>query len=137
MVDSPYLVKPGKKIRLKKFDTDDTGKFHAKEDAKSAIEKNLKKLQELQEVLYAQAKHAVKYMLGKLPPHLQRKLCGREFAVEKCFVSVEEACAPDEKMGDHFYTHERYLDMFSRHGFLARHLRDRESEFQSYVLARN
>jgi PPK2 family polyphosphate:nucleotide phosphotransferase len=59
MVDSPYLVKPGKKFNLSKSDPDDTGKFDDREEAKEASEKNLAQLDELQQVLYAQAKHAV------------------------------------------------------------------------------
>jgi PPK2 family polyphosphate:nucleotide phosphotransferase len=59
IIDSPYLVAPGKKIQLADWPTDDTGDFGDKADAKSASRKNLKKLDELQQVLYAQGKHAV------------------------------------------------------------------------------
>ena len=56
MIDSPYLVTPGKKLELSKHDPDDTGKFKDKDDAKADVEKNLKQLDELQEILYAEAK---------------------------------------------------------------------------------
>jgi len=59
MVDSPYLVKPGKKVKLSDCPTDDIGTFKDKGDAKPASKKNLKKLNELQEVLYAQDKHSL------------------------------------------------------------------------------
>jgi PPK2 family polyphosphate:nucleotide phosphotransferase len=59
MIDSPYLAEPGKKVHLSKFKTDDTGDFADKSDAADTIAKNLKKLRKLQDVLYAQAKHAV------------------------------------------------------------------------------
>jgi PPK2 family polyphosphate:nucleotide phosphotransferase len=59
LIDSPYLAIPGKKIRLADWPTDDTGEFADKAEAKAASGKNLKKLDELQQVLYAQAKHAV------------------------------------------------------------------------------
>ena len=59
MFESDYLVRPGKKFVLKDFPTDDTGPFDDKDDAAKAIEKNLSRLSELQEVLYAEAKHAV------------------------------------------------------------------------------
>ena len=59
MVNSPYLVTPGKKIKLSHFPTDETDPFKNKEDAKKPTKQNLKKLDKLQEVLYAQAKHAV------------------------------------------------------------------------------
>lgn len=59
MIDSPYRVVPGKKLKLADRPTNDTGPFKDKDDAAPAIEKNLEQLDELQEVLYAQAKHAV------------------------------------------------------------------------------
>jgi PPK2 family polyphosphate:nucleotide phosphotransferase len=59
MIESPYLVEPGSKVRLSKFKTGDTGDFKDKADAAEPTAKNLKKLQQLQDVLYAQSKHAV------------------------------------------------------------------------------
>ncbi|HSU68139.1 MAG TPA: polyphosphate kinase 2 family protein [Tepidisphaeraceae bacterium] len=59
MVPSPYLVTPGKKIKLSDFPTDDAGRFKDKDDAKKPTRGNLKKLDKLQEVLYAQGKHAL------------------------------------------------------------------------------
>jgi len=63
MIDSPYRVKPGQKHNLAKVPTDDTGKFKAKEDAADATAKNLKRLSKLQELLYAEQKHAVLIVL--------------------------------------------------------------------------
>ena len=59
MVDSPYLVSPGKKLKLSKHDPDDTGKFKDKDHVKADVEDHLKSLDQLQEVLYAQAKYAL------------------------------------------------------------------------------
>jgi PPK2 family polyphosphate:nucleotide phosphotransferase len=59
MIDSPYLVKPGKKAKLSRRDPADTGKFKDKDDAHHAVLKHLDKLADLQEVLYAQSKHAL------------------------------------------------------------------------------
>src|SRR5215207_10167309 len=59
MIDSPYLVRPGSKVKLAKICTDDCGKFDDKDDAAAAPAKNLEKLDELQELLYAEAKHAI------------------------------------------------------------------------------
>jgi PPK2 family polyphosphate:nucleotide phosphotransferase len=59
MVKSPYLVKPGKKFKLSKIDSSDTDEFKDKEEAAKAAAKNLQKLKDLQDVLYAEAKHAV------------------------------------------------------------------------------
>ena len=63
MVDSPYLVEPGSKFKLSKAKTDDTGKFGGKEDAAAATKKNLDRLAELQELLYAESKHALLVVL--------------------------------------------------------------------------
>ena len=59
MIESPYLVKPGKKLRLSKLDTADKGDFEDKEDAERAIGKNLEKMKALQDVMYAEAKRAL------------------------------------------------------------------------------
>lgn len=59
MIKSPYLVKPGKPFKLSKLDTADQGHFKDKEDAESAIEKNLHKLDKLQNVMYAEARRSV------------------------------------------------------------------------------
>ncbi len=63
MIDSPYLVTPGKKIRLKDFKPDDTGDFKDRQDAEYAGKKNLEKFHELQDVLYAQGRHALLVVL--------------------------------------------------------------------------
>ena len=63
MLDSPYLVPPDSKFKLSKCRTDDTRPFKNKADAADAIADNLKKLDKLQDVLYAQSKHAVLIVL--------------------------------------------------------------------------
>lgn len=63
MIQSPYLVRPGKKFKLSDFSTDDTDDFKDKSAARQAKKENLKKLAKLQDVLYAQAKHAVLIVL--------------------------------------------------------------------------
>jgi PPK2 family polyphosphate:nucleotide phosphotransferase len=82
MVDSPYLAKPGKKIRLGKIASDDTGQFRNKDAALPAIQKNIKKLAELQEVLYAQARHAVLIVFQAMDAG------GKDGAIEHVFSGV-------------------------------------------------
>lgn len=82
MVDSPYLVQPGKKFKLSKLDPDDTGKFKDKEDAQADIEKNLQKLDELQEVLYAQSKFALLVVFQAMDAG------GKDGAIEHIFSGV-------------------------------------------------
>ena len=59
IIDSPYVVKPGKKFKIKSRSTDDQGKFKDREDALPATQKHLEKLDHLQEVLYAGNQHAL------------------------------------------------------------------------------
>lgn len=63
MTDSPYLVQPGKKIKLADWSPDDTGQFKDKADALAEEAENLKKLAELQNVLYAESKRSVLVIL--------------------------------------------------------------------------
>jgi PPK2 family polyphosphate:nucleotide phosphotransferase len=63
MVRSPYRVEPGTKVDLSKWSPDDTGDFRSKEDAKPVMKKNLQRLIELQDLLYASAKYSVLIVL--------------------------------------------------------------------------
>jgi PPK2 family polyphosphate:nucleotide phosphotransferase len=63
MIDSPYLIRPGKGVRLDKFPTDDTGDFKDKDEGRAATEKVLSKLDDLQEILYGGAEHALLIVL--------------------------------------------------------------------------
>jgi len=56
-------IPDGEKIRLKDFDPDYTGKYADKDEAKAETEKNIERLAELQEVLYAEGKHALLIIL--------------------------------------------------------------------------
>ena len=49
----------GERVHLKDYDPDYTGDFESKSDAKEALERNLERIDELQEVLYAEHKHAL------------------------------------------------------------------------------
>jgi len=82
MVDSPYLVTPGKKLKLSKFDPDDTGKFKDKDHVKADVEDNLSSLDKLQEVLYAQAKYSVLIVFQAMDAG------GKDGAIEHIFSGV-------------------------------------------------
>ena len=60
---SPYLVKPGAKMKLSRFSTDETGEFRNEEAAHSALAKHTNRLTDLQEVLYASQKKALLIVL--------------------------------------------------------------------------
>jgi PPK2 family polyphosphate:nucleotide phosphotransferase len=59
MKTSNYLVKPNSKISLQKFSTDDTAGLKSKDDAKKYLEKNVERMIELQDKLYASDKYSV------------------------------------------------------------------------------
>jgi PPK2 family polyphosphate:nucleotide phosphotransferase len=83
MIDSPFLVEPGSKFRLADRATDETGKFKEKSDAQPAIEKNVERLAELQELLYAEAKHALLVVLQAMDTG------GKDGTIEHVFHAVD------------------------------------------------
>ncbi len=54
-----FVVLQGKKLSLKKYETDFTGDYTDKENAIDDLRKNIVRLSELQDVLYAENKHAI------------------------------------------------------------------------------
>lgn len=59
MYISDFLIKPNTKIDLTKFDTGNTGRLKSKDDAKDLLEKNIEKMRELQDKLYAMDKYSL------------------------------------------------------------------------------
>ncbi len=82
MISSPYMAEPGKKIKLSKFDPDEVGDFKDKEHALPDIEANVKKLDELQEVLYAQNQHSILIVLQAMDAG------GKDGAIEYIFSGI-------------------------------------------------
>ena len=56
---SNYLVNQNSKIVLSKFSTKDTSNLKSKDEAKDLLEKNVEKMIELQDILYASDKYSV------------------------------------------------------------------------------
>jgi polyphosphate:nucleotide phosphotransferase, PPK2 family len=54
-----FLAREGKKVNLKNHPTDFTGEYKEKKDAVKDLEKNVRRLAELQDILYAQNVHAL------------------------------------------------------------------------------
>ena len=78
-----HLVEPGKKIKLAERDPQDTGDFKGgKEDGLKEIAKLNEKLQELQEVLYAEGKHKVLVVLQAMDTG------GKDGAIRRVFDGV-------------------------------------------------
>lgn len=63
MINSPYLIEPGKKVDLSQWATDDTGSFTDKSQARPVVKRNIKKLIGMQELLYADSSHALLIVL--------------------------------------------------------------------------
>jgi PPK2 family polyphosphate:nucleotide phosphotransferase len=82
MIDSPYLVKPGKKIKLPKIDTADNGHFENKEAAAEVMQKDQHKLKKLQDLLYADGKHALLVVIQAMDTG------GKDGTIEHVFSSV-------------------------------------------------
>lgn len=82
MIDSPYLIEPGKKLKLDDYKANDTGKFSDKKDAAAQTSKNLKEIGKLQDRLYAQAEHAVLIVLQAMDGG------GKDGTIKKVFSGV-------------------------------------------------
>ncbi len=59
MKTDKFLVKPGSKVNLKDHPTDSTGDYKDKKEAIKDLEKNVARLAELQDILYAQNVHSL------------------------------------------------------------------------------
>ncbi len=62
-IDSPYLIPPKHKVRLKDHDSSDTGDLKSAEDAEPLLDKHRKRLDALQEVLYGGAERGLLVVL--------------------------------------------------------------------------
>jgi len=58
-----FRIRAGKKLNLKKQSTDSTGDYRDKDEAKADLRRNVERLAELQEILYAQNKYALLIVL--------------------------------------------------------------------------
>jgi PPK2 family polyphosphate:nucleotide phosphotransferase len=77
-----YRVQPNKKFKLSDIDPDDKGPFKDKDEAADDTEKNLKKLDKLQEVFYADEKYSLLVVLQAMDGG------GKDGAIEHVFSGV-------------------------------------------------
>jgi PPK2 family polyphosphate:nucleotide phosphotransferase len=82
MVDSEFLANPGRKFRIKDCPTDSRGKFKDKEQAEAETEKLRARLAEMQELLYAESKHALLIVFQAMDAG------GKDGAIEHVFHGV-------------------------------------------------
>jgi PPK2 family polyphosphate:nucleotide phosphotransferase len=58
-----YRVQPGTEVCLRDYDPDETGDYRGKTSAKEHLKRDRERLRELQEILYAQARHSLLIVL--------------------------------------------------------------------------
>jgi PPK2 family polyphosphate:nucleotide phosphotransferase len=63
MLESPYRVEPGSKVKLSHWSPDDTGEFRDKAEARPIVKTHLKRLVQLQDKLYASSQYALLIVL--------------------------------------------------------------------------
>ena len=100
-----YVVEPGSKVRLDKFDPGDTSGFKGgKPDGEKAIDSLIKRLDPLQELLYAEHKHKILVVLQGMDSS------GKDGTIRRVFegvnpegVRVAHFGKPSEEELDHDY----------------------------------
>ena len=63
MSKQPLIPPTGERVHLKAYDPGDTGEFKHKDEVREQLDQDLKRLAELQDVLYADGKHALLIVL--------------------------------------------------------------------------
>jgi PPK2 family polyphosphate:nucleotide phosphotransferase len=79
---SAYLIPPDTKVKLTDYDPGDSGKFKSKAHANVLLRKHQEKLIELQELMYAEDKHALLVVLQGMDAS------GKDGAIEHIFSGV-------------------------------------------------
>lgn len=84
---SPYLVKPHQKVKLSHFPTTDTGIYKNKDEAAVDLERHRQQLNDLQELLTADSRHAVLIVLQCMDT------AGKDGTIRHIFTGVNpQAC---------------------------------------------
>jgi len=63
LIAQPIHIPPGARVRLSDFDPDDTSRCPDKEEAQEAAAKHVRRMVDLQRVLFAEGKHALLVVL--------------------------------------------------------------------------
>jgi PPK2 family polyphosphate:nucleotide phosphotransferase len=119
----PILIPSDERIRIKDFDPDLTGQYKDKQEAKAVVKKNNDRMAELQEVLYAEGRHAVLIILqamdaGGKDGTIKHVMSGVN--PQGCRVTSFKAPTPEELSHDFLWRIHRhvpprgYLGIFNR-----------------------
>ncbi|HVW78142.1 MAG TPA: polyphosphate kinase 2 family protein [Alloacidobacterium sp.] len=120
---SPYLVKPHQKVKLSHFPTAETGIYQNKDEAAVDLERHRQRLDELQELLTADCRHAVLIVLQGLDA------AGKDGTIRHIFTGVNpQACnvtsfkvpTPLERKHDFLWRAHRAVPQFGTIGIFNR-----------------
>ncbi|MGD8464516.1 MAG: polyphosphate kinase 2 family protein [Anaerolineae bacterium] len=119
----PFLVPPDADVRLVDYDPAYTGEFQDKDETKDELKRNVKRLRELQRVLWAESKHALLIVLQALDAggkdgtirHVFRGVNPQGCQVTSFKVPTEEELAHDFLWRIHKAAPRRgYIGIFNR-----------------------
>jgi len=117
------LAKPGTKVHLADYNPDDCGKHRDKDEAKGETERYVERLAELQEVMWAEGKHALLVVFQALDGG------GKDGVIEKvmhgvnpqgCYVASFKVPTPEELAHDYLWRVHKvtprkgYIGIFNR-----------------------
>lgn len=119
----PFLVSPNVRIALSDHDPGYTGDYRSKAETKSELKRNVKRLRELQEVLWAEGKHSLLIILQAMDAggkdgtikHVMRGVNPQGCQVTSFKVPTEEELDHDFLWRIHKATPRRgYIGIFNR-----------------------
>lgn len=122
-MSGPFLVPPGSRVNLADYDPGYTGGYQDKDDVKKAVSRNRERLQKLQEVLWAEGKHALLIVLQGLDAsgkdgtieHVMHGVNPQGCQVTSFKVPTEEELAHDYLWRVHKAVPRRgYIGLFNR-----------------------
>jgi PPK2 family polyphosphate:nucleotide phosphotransferase len=122
-VTQPFLVPPDVQVHLADYDPAYSGDYERKRESKPALKRNIDRLQELQEVMWAEGKHALLIVLQALDAggkdgtikHVMRGVNPQGCQVTSFKVPTEEELDHDFLWRVHKATPRRgYIGIFNR-----------------------
>ena len=117
MNHTPFLVKPGKAVKLSDYDPTFTGKYKKAEDCAEKLQKSVQKMAKLQDILYAQNTYGLLIIIQAMDA------AGKDSAVKHVFSGVNpQGCtvqnfkSPSALELDRDYLWRAHMDMPERGG---------------------
>jgi len=119
----PIVVVPGTQVKLADYDPDYTGGMESKQDGEEQVEKNIERMHDLQDVMWAEGKHALLIILQAMDA------AGKDGTIEKvmrginpqgCQVTGFKVPTPEELAHDYLWRVHKvvprkgYIGIFNR-----------------------